>query len=70
MKEITYKCDRCCAPLRKDGAAIEENRFTTQARISYKLKFLPRIREKYTDPIVWDLCDSCREALDEWLDGK
>ena len=70
MKQTTYKCDRCCAPLGEDGAANVENTFTTQAKIAYKLRFLPRHMEKYTEPIVWDLCESCRESLDDWLEGK
>lgn len=70
MKAISYECDRCCAPLGEDGAAIDKNRITTQSKIIYKIKFLPRKREKYTPPIIWDLCESCREAFDEWLEGK
>lgn len=70
MKETTYKCDRCGAPLGEDGAAIDENRIMTQAKIFYKIKFLPMKREKYTEPIIYELCKSCRESLDEWLEGK
>ena len=70
MKETMYKCDRCCAPLGEDSAAIDENRLITQSKTSYKIKFLPKQREKYTPAITWDLCERCRESLDEWLEGK
>ena len=70
MKKTTYACDRCNAPLGEDSAAIDENRLITQARITYKIKFIPKKKEKYTPAITWDLCEKCRESLDIWLEGK
>lgn len=70
MKQIEYKCDRCGAALGEDSAALEENRLVTQSKTTYKIQFLPKKREKYSPAITWDLCESCRESLDRWLEGE
>ena len=70
MKKIEYKCDRCGVELGEDSSAIEKNRLITQSKTTYKIKFLPKKRERYSLAIAWDLCESCREKQDEWLEGK
>ena len=70
MKQIEYKCDRCGIALGEDSAALEENRLITQSKTIYKIQFLPKKREKFSLAITWDLCESCRESLDRWLEGE
>ena len=70
MKKIEYKCDRCGAALGEDSAALEKNRLVTWSKTTYKIVFLPKEREKYSLAITWDLCECCRESLDEWMEGK
>ena len=67
MKNTTYCCDRCGDMLKEDGAALERMRFCTQERITYKLNFFGKWKTEARAPVVYELCERCRESLDGWL---
>ena len=71
MKKTTYKCDRCGAELGEDCTALEQQRFSTHERIAYRLRFFGgKWKDRSGGLIVWELCTSCRESLDDWLEAK
>lgn len=68
MKSTSYKCDRCGACLGEDSAAIDRFRFGVHMRISYKLLCADKWRcPDGWKPIAYELCEKCRESLEEWL---
>ncbi len=67
MKKTTYKCDRCGASLGEHGEALRRTRFCTQTIEIYKFKFFSNWKSKDLNPIVYDLCEDCRNALDIWI---
>lgn len=68
-KTTTYRCDRCGAQLGEDSAALERTRFCTQERIIHRFKFFRNWKGENREPVVYELCEGCRDSLDEWLMG-
>jgi hypothetical protein len=68
MKKTTYKCDRCGAELGEDSTALRQQRFVTEGRYSYRLKFFYKWQTCEPEVISWELCECCRESLDRWIE--
>lgn len=69
MKKEKFYCDRCGAELGEDGAALEKARFCTQERIIYRFKFFKNWKGENRQPVVYELCEKCRDDLAEWITG-
>lgn len=67
MKYTKFLCDRCGKRLGEEGAALEKTRFCTQKLIFHRLKFFKDWKKDVREPVVYELCESCRESLDKWL---
>ena len=70
MKTTSYKCDRCGAALGEDGEALEINRFCSHDRIIRRIKFISTEKVIPLNPIVYELCEPCRESLERWLNNE
>lgn len=68
MKRTTYKCDRCGAELGEESVALMQRRFATEHRYSYRLRFWKKWKTCEPEMISWELCESCRESLDRWIE--
>lgn len=69
MKQTLYRCDRCGAHLGEDGVALERNRFCTQQLIHYRFKFFKNWKSDNARPIVYELCEECRDRLEVWINN-
>ena len=70
MKITSYKCDRCGAELGKCGAAVERSKFVTQEFVFYRIRFFSNWKDDIRQAIDYELCESCRESLERWLNDE
>lgn len=66
MKKETYTCDRCGAEL-KDGYATTTKNFCTVSQFRYRIRCFKHWNTDSPIFISHDLCEKCRESLEEWL---
>lgn len=69
MKKETYNCDRCGAEL-KEGYSPSTLQFTTETQIRYRIRFFKEWKNDFPIAVCHDLCEKCRNSLDEWLEGE
>jgi hypothetical protein len=69
MKKETYSCDRCGAEL-CEGYSPSTLQFATETQIRHRIRFFKKWKNDFPTTICHDLCEKCRNSLDEWLEGK
>lgn len=70
MTITTFKCDRCGAELGENSSALERQRLLTVENVHYSISFIKRWRHWEREyPTKYELCESCRESLERWLEN-
>lgn len=69
MKKEVYNCDRCGVEL-CEGYSPSTLQFATETQIRYRIRFFKEWKNDFPITICYDLCEKCRNSLDEWLEGK
>lgn len=70
MKKTIFKCDRCGAELGEESTALLRQRIATEERFSHRFKFFGKWKTSDPELIVWELCEACRESLDDWIESR
>lgn len=71
MKKEIYSCDRCGCELGTEGFVVFGHRqVCTEEQIRRRLRFFRSWNTDSPSFISYDLCEKCRESLEEWLYGK
>lgn len=71
MKKEIYSCDRCGCELGEDSFNVSHYRqFATEEQVRLRLRFFGSWKTDSPIFISYDLCEKCRESLEEWLSGK
>ena len=71
MKKEIYSCDRCGCELETDAFNTRGHRhFCIKVQARYSLRFFGSCRGDLPIFTSYDLCEKCRESLEEWLSGK
>ena len=71
MKKEIYSCDRCGCELETDGFNTRNYRqFAIEEQTRRRIHFYGSWMTGSPILITYDLCEKCRDSLEEWLSGK